>query len=525
MKPNFIAYIRAALAALIAAATPARAEILPEQVLVVYNSPSADATAIRDAYLAAHPDIPSANILDLNQPYFVNVPADISYGNFISRIRTPIRNFLSDGQPPEAQDIISIVLIRGIPHRVYDTDNAGAGDFPTVFVDEFIQGDATAASVDAEMVLLWQDLDSGENGGDMDSYGDNMIENPYHGNSVSITNPGFPRTNIQAAKTFNVITNSSNGAKAWELAGRRESLLTPGDMYLVCRIDGNTAADAVAVIDRAQSIVVNQRYAWIILDEFDATPEGDDQSMFSPFPDPFYAGNDYEETVPLLTAGGWNVEYDTTGIFILGPDQQGPVIAYSGFGENHDPDNNNDPPGDGTYIETFTFARGAIFNTYESYNARALNGLDTLFDQEQLADFIGAGGTFGIGNVWEPFAALIPDNEFLFVNFLANGMTWAEAAYTAIPALSWMHIVIGDPLAQIDMVVDQPADFTGDGKVDQADFGLFQQCITGPFTPQNDPPCRNADLDGDGDVDQSDFGGLQRCFSGPDALAEPGCLQ
>ncbi|UCG33989.1 MAG: hypothetical protein JSU68_04995 [Phycisphaerales bacterium] len=57
------------------------------------------------------------------------------------------------------------------------------------------------------------------------------------------------------------------------------------------------------------------------------------------------------------------------------------------------------------YTRQYELARGAIFNTIESYNGRALDGLGTLYEHGQVADFISAGGTFGIGHVWEPLAA------------------------------------------------------------------------------------------------------------------------
>lgn len=66
-------------------------------------------------------------------------------------------------------------------------------------------------------------------------------------------------------------------------------------------------------------------------------------------------------------------------------------------------------------------------------------------------------------------------------------------------------------------------DFDRDGDVDQADFGRFQACMSGPTTPQTDPACRWAKLDGDADVDQSDFDVFRQCLSGPDVPADPNC--
>jgi uncharacterized protein (TIGR03790 family) len=506
-----------------------QASITPAQVLVVYNSQATDATTIKDAYLAVHPAIPAANVFDLNDASIAGVP-DVSYTDFINKIRSPIRNYLTGtGGHPAAADIISICLIRGIPHRIQDTDNATVGDAAGSVGAEFNAGDYTAASVDSELTLLWQDLNAlpaAEAGGTMDSHADNIIDNPYHMSSSSIAS--FPRsdTSIKVQKN---LTNLGN--VAWTYLSVATKKLTAGDIYLVCRLDGNTAADVIAAINRAQNIYVNRRYAWVVLDEDVPIPnpnppptwlhpELDNLDLFTtPNPTYFYAGNDYEDTRDLLQPLGWKVDFDDTTTFITPALLPRPIIAYSSYGENHVPQ----PANPSSYVHGFQFARGAIFNTYESYNGRGFNGLGTLFQQEQVADFISVGGTFGIGHVWEPLAFTIPDNEYLFVNFLQNGLTWAEAAWSSIPVLSWMHVVIGDPLAHVTAVVDQPADFDADGDIDQDDVGYMTGCIQGSNVTPPTFGCADADLDGDSDVDQSDFGLFQRCLGEPGVLANPTC--
>jgi len=486
---------------ILATAGPAGA-IAPSQVLVVFNSASTDAGAVKDAYLAAHPDIPAANVLDLNRPSLAN-RATITYAEFVSGIRDPIRSYLNSGSGPTPSGIIAITLIRGIPHRIDDTDSPGIGDIPYDAAgpdigDEFNARDATCAAVDAELVLLWQNLDSGEAGGPMDSKSDNLIDNPYH-NLFNSPISGWSRTYITTAKTFtanNLIWQSNPPQTRYRL--------TPGDMYLVCRIDGKTAADAIATIERAAGIVHNRRYGWILLDEDDGDDLDDDDYLGL-----FSAGNDYEEARDALLAAGWRVRYDHSADFIEAHEHTEPLIAYASYGENHWPG----PPGNGTYIDGFRLARGAVFNTMESYNGRAFNGLGTLFNQEQVADFLAAGGTFGAGNVWEPFSFTVPDNELLLVNFLVHRLTWAEAAYSALPALSWMQIVVGDPLARVVDVVDWIGDFDADGDVDPADADILGGCASGPGVPHPPGDCVRTDLDGDGDVDQADFAVLQRAYA------------
>ncbi|MEP0842942.1 MAG: hypothetical protein HRF43_09540, partial [Phycisphaerae bacterium] len=68
-----------------------------------------------------------------------------------------------------------------------------------------------------------------------------------------------------------------------------------------------------------------------------------------------------------------------------------------------------------------------------------------------------------------------------------------------------------------------PADLDRDGDVDQTDFGLLQQCLTGPNVAQTDPACVDALLDDDADVDQDDLAGFQDCAGGSDVPADPAC--
>lgn len=68
-----------------------------------------------------------------------------------------------------------------------------------------------------------------------------------------------------------------------------------------------------------------------------------------------------------------------------------------------------------------------------------------------------------------------------------------------------------------------PADLDGDNDVDQADFGLFQACLTGSDVAQDEQGCLGARLDADGDVDADDLTLFVGCLSGPDVPGNPGC--
>ncbi|MEP0843724.1 MAG: hypothetical protein HRF43_13560, partial [Phycisphaerae bacterium] len=74
------------------------------------------------------------------------------------------------------------------------------------------------------------------------------------------------------------------------------------------------------------------------------------------------------------------------------------------------------------------------------------------------------------------------------------------------------------------------ADADGDGDVDQTDFGVFQQCMTGFYSavPDDPPYCLCFDVTSIGTIVESDFVEFVKCFTGPDipwseADNPPGC--
>jgi hypothetical protein len=209
-----------------------------------------------------------------------------------------------------------------------------------------------------------------------------------------------------------------------------------------------------------------------------------------------YDGNDYEKSNGWIrnTEKRWNpnlVRLDTAGGragFVVGPRRnyfgQGtlesrPVVLLASYGANHTSNDGLPSSPDGTsskvtYCTSFNLAAGAIMNTAESYNGRALGGLgqNPGIEQGQIAKFSGAGGTFAIGHVWEPFTWYLADNYYLCSNFLLGNLTWGEAAWTAIPVLSWQHVVLGDPLARVQRSSE---DVDRNGVVDIDDLYAWEQ--------------------------------------------------
>jgi hypothetical protein len=93
-------------------------------------------------------------------------------------------------------------------------------------------------------------------------------------------------------------------------------------------------------------------------------------------------------------------------------------------------------------------------------------------------------------------------------------------------------ITVSDPLAVNDPqtltvtvnISSIKPDFDCDCDVDQADFGVFQACLS-PVAGQAPPPgCDNARLDLDSDVDAGDMAVFLNCMSTSGVCADPDCL-
>jgi hypothetical protein len=64
-----------------------------------------------------------------------------------------------------------------------------------------------------------------------------------------------------------------------------------------------------------------------------------------------------------------------------------------------------------------------------------------------------------------------------------------------------------------------------DGDVDQTDFGIFQECMSGPKIAPSGARCSTADLDFDGDIDNIDVNLFARCMTGSGQPINVQCRQ
>ncbi len=250
---------------------------------------------------------------------------------------------------------------------------------------------ADAASVDSELTLLYSDMRG------LSHSLPGVVPNPFFGQKdAQFGHPMFP-------------------------------------IYLVTRLAGYDFADIKGIIDRA---LVARNHGKFVIDL-----KADDSSP----------GNGWLREAALALPKNRVVLDETKRVI----ENERDVIGYAAWGSN-DPERKQRHLG-------FQWLPGAIMTEFVSSNGRTFgrppdswtlgnwNDAETWFagaPQTLTADYIHDGVTGASGHVYEPFLALTPRPNILLPAYY-SGRNLAESYYLAIPALSWMNIVIGDPLCAI----------------------------------------------------------------------------
>jgi uncharacterized protein (TIGR03790 family) len=198
-------------------------------------------------------------------------------------------------------------------------------------------------------------------------------------------------------------------------------------MYLVTRLAGYDLADVKGIVDRA--LEARNRGMFVIdLRASDATN-----------------GNKWLlEAAAKLPKDRVILDQSSQVLY-----NQADVIGYASWGAN-DPDRKQRHLG-------FHWLPGAIMTEYVSFNGRTFArppenwNLSTQFagaSQTLTADYIHDGVTGASGHVAEPYLDYTPRPDILLPAYY-RGRNLAESFYLSIRSLSWMNIVIGDPLCAL----------------------------------------------------------------------------
>ena len=205
-------------------------------------------------------------------------------------------------------------------------------------------------------------------------------------------------------------------------------------IYLVTRLTGYNFDDVKAIVDRA--LAAKNRGKFVV----DLRSSGDGQ------------GDDWLRNAAIALPKD-RVIFDESSTVLY---NQKDVIGYAGWGSN-------DSHRKQRHLD-FQWLPGAIVTEFVSTNARTFtqppnswnigswsdNPKTMFFDSPQTltADYLHDGATGASGSVDEPYLHLNPRPDYLLPAYY-QGRNLAESYYLSIPALSWMTVVVGDPLCSL----------------------------------------------------------------------------
>lgn len=424
--------------------------VAPENVLVLYNLASPEGAQIANYYSQVHPGV---QLLGLNG---LGTSESITADDYLSTIRPQVMSALTP-----TTDVI--VTTKGLPLRIQVTQPVPPSVWPNppTYTDAFGVNRTIAdwkpfSSLESELadidrVASWQMM-----GDQSYSIGGHFAANPYFNSTASFSHA---------------------------VTGTR----------LSSRLDGFNVADVEASIDRAQNAFIGPLN----------TPGGPFHFLVDNDPTKSYGVVMNNLVNNVLTPAGMPVTYDNTTGFVSST--TGPLMGYISHGANQ-ASTPQYPAGEGSYIVNglnVTPANGAVFHTWESFNAKTfVEGANHGF-QGLVGEWLAEGGTAATGNVQEPQASWVSViNEDTMFAALLSGKTWAEAAWGAARQLSFVNTVVGDPLMTWRQLLAGDANM--DGRVDMTDLATIGANWGGTVSPGGSG-WYSGDLNGDGIVDALDL--------------------
>jgi uncharacterized protein (TIGR03790 family) len=196
----------------------------------------------------------------------------------------------------------------------------------------------------------------------------------------------------------------------------------PPGLLLVCRLDAPSVGTVQRIIDDSVEVERTGLWGFAYVDSRKITTGGfamGDQWLRN------LAGDTLRQGIPTI-------HEDTPELFPDGYPMRNPALYFGWYTENLSGPFKN--PG-------FKFAPGAVAVHIHSFSAATLR--DPL--RNWCGPLLERGAAATLGNVYEPYLHLTPNLD-VFQERLCDGFNFAEAAYAAQPALSWMTTFIGDPL-------------------------------------------------------------------------------
>ncbi len=193
-------------------------------------------------------------------------------------------------------------------------------------------------------------------------------------------------------------------------------------ILLVCRLDAPTAEIVRRMITDAVEIEKYGLWGRAYVDGADHTSGG------------LADGDEWLQAVTKdLRQAGIPVTYDTSPALFPSGFPMNDCALYYGWYAGGVSGPFQDPG--------FAFGRGAVAVHIHSFSASTLRSADAGW----VAPLLAKGAAASLGNVYEPYLQLTA-HLGIFNDRLLHGFTLAESAYMSMRVLSWMDVVVGDPL-------------------------------------------------------------------------------
>lgn len=366
-----------ALGPIVARAADDRAQ----RVIVLANSDDPDSLRIAHHYARAR-GVPAANVVGLK----LSLAETIAWREFVATLWQPLVDELMRGKwidaipmdltdpagrrkyAPHGHRIAALVVCRGVPLKVAH-EPALYEEMPPFPARPELR--TNAGAVDAELSLLA-----------LPNYGINAFQ----------PNPLFLN----------------------ERPGRYDE----SQVVKVARLDGPTAEDALALVDRALEAERQGLAGRAYVDVGDRDP----------------IGNAWlDAAAGQLRVLGFDLDVDREPATLPATARiDAPALYFGWYASDL-----NGP----FALPGFRFPAGAVALHIHSYSAATLRSPT----QGWTGPLVARGVTATVGNVNEPYLQFT-HQPHLLLQALARGVTLAEAAYFALPVLSWQAILIGDPL-------------------------------------------------------------------------------
>ena len=194
-------------------------------------------------------------------------------------------------------------------------------------------------------------------------------------------------------------------------------------LLLVCRLDAPTAATVKQMIDDSLAAEKNGLWGRAYVDSAHGPSAG------------YEIGDKWLSDIPLeLHKVGIPVVFHSPvpGVFPEGYPMTDCAVYYGWYAPNI--------AGPFTRPD-FRFVPGAIAMHIHSFSAGTLRDRNANW----VGPLVSRGAAASVGNVYEPYLQLTTHPDILNDRLL-HGFTFAESAYAATEALSWMGVMVGDPL-------------------------------------------------------------------------------